>query len=87
MCEDLLRKLSPLRFIKRLVEAEDSPASFEAVPSHLQFIHRMDVLNVQFDAGSIWCLRSPHVQIFVSPCLKVECVIAVVEVCYLRQEM
>lgn len=61
MREDLFRKLAPLCIIKGFVEAEDPPASFQTVPCHLQLIHRMHVLNVHFDAGPIWRLRSPHV--------------------------
>ena len=80
MSEHLLRQLSPLCIIESFVKAQQPPASLQTIPCQLQFVHRVDVLDMQLDARSVGRLRSPHVQVFVTPGLEVECVVAVVQV-------
>ena len=71
MCENLLCQPAPLTLVERLVKAEDTAASLEAVPRHLQLVHGVYILYVHLDTRSIWCLRGPEVEIFVSPSFKV----------------
>ena len=80
VCEDLLREPAPLALVERLVEAQEPPAAFEAVAGHLELVHRVHVLHVKLDAGAVWSLGSPHVEILVPPRFEVERVVAVVEV-------
>ena len=81
MSEHLLDKLAPLRLVKRSVKAEDSPRALQAISSHLQLIHGMDVLDVELHARAIRRFCCPHVQVFMTPRLKIQSVIAIVEVC------
>lgn len=78
MCEDLLCQPTPLRLVEGLVEAQQPSASLQTVAGHLQLVHCVDVLYVHLDAWAIWCLRSPHVEVLMSPRLKVYRVVAVV---------
>ena len=80
MCEDLLREAAPFRLVKRLVKAQEPSAALEAVSSHLQLVHRVHVLHMHLDTRAVRGLRRPEVQVFVSPRLEVERVVAVVEV-------
>ena len=87
MRENLFCQTTPLRFIKTGIKAQETSASFEAIASHLELVHGMDILYVHFDRGAVGSLGSPHVQILVPPSLKIEGVIAVVKVGELRQEV
>ena len=71
MREHLLRQLSPLRIIESFVKAQQSAASFQTIPRKLQFVHRVDILDMQLDARSIGGLCSPHVEVFVTSGFKV----------------
>ena len=81
MSEHLLDKLAPLRLVKRSVKAEDAPRALQAISSHLQLVHGMDVLDVELHARAIRRFCCPHVQVFMTPGLKIQSVIAVVEIC------
>ena len=87
MREDLLRELPPLALVERAVKAEQAAAALEAVARHLQFVHGVNVLDVQLDAGTIWRLCRPHVQIFVPSCLEIQRIVAIVKVCQFGKEM
>ncbi len=87
MCEDLLGELPPLALIELLREVQDTTAALEAVASHFKFVHGVDVLDVHLDARTVRRLRCPYVEILVATCLKVEGVVAVVQVCELGQEI
>lgn len=78
MREQLLCQTSPLGIIEALVKAQQPTAPLEAIPRHLQLVHRMHILDVQLDARSVRRLRGPHVQVLVPPRLKVKRVIAIV---------
>ena len=61
MREDLLGQLSPLAFVKCLVETKYTSAPLQTVACHLELVHRMDVLHVHLDTRAVWCLRGPKV--------------------------
>ena len=46
MREDLLGQLSPLAFVKCVVETKYTSAPLQTVACHLELVHSMDVLNV-----------------------------------------
>ena len=80
MREKFFRQSSPLGLLERLIKAQQPPASFQAIARHLQFVHRVDILDVKFDAWTIRSFCYPHVQIFMSACFEIQRVIAVMEV-------
>ena len=84
MREHLLRELSPLALVKRLVEAQDPSAPLETVARHFELVHGVDVLHVHFDARSVRRLRRPQVEVFMSAGLEVQGVVTIVEVGKLR---
>ena len=71
MCEYFFRKLSPFRLVQTLVEADYPATALEAVASHLELVHCVDILHMHLDAWTIRRLRGPEIQIFVSSCFKV----------------
>ena len=87
MCEQFLREPSPLRLFKRRVEADNPATTLETVPRHLELVHRVHVLHVQLDARPIRRLGRPEVQVLVPPRLKVERVVARVEVGQFGQQV
>ena len=80
MREHLFRQPSPLALVKCRIETDNSPTALQAVASHLQLVHRMDVLYMHPYAGPVGTLHRPHVQIFVPSCLEEQRVIAIVQV-------
>ena len=87
MREHLLREPPPLALIKRLIKAHDPAAALQAVPRHLELVHRVHVLDVQLEARPVRRLRRPEVQILVPPRLEVERVVAVVQIRELGEEV
>lgn len=87
MCEHLFRQSSPLSLFKRFVEAENAPATLQAIAGHFEFVHRVHVLNQHFNARSIWCFCCPEVEVLMSPRFKIKCVVAVVEISEFGKEM
>lgn len=83
----LLREAPPLALVKRLVETNDAAAALQAVPCHLELIHRVHVLDVHLETRPVRCLRRPEIQVLVPPRLEVECVVAVVQVRELGEEV
>ena len=61
MREDLLRQPTPRRFLKALVEAQDSPAAFETISRHLELVHGVYILHMHLYARPIGCLCRPEV--------------------------
>ena len=80
MREQLLCELTPLGIVEGLVKAQNTPTTLQAVARHFEFVHGMNILDVQLDARSIWCLRSPQVQVFMPTRLKVKGIVTIVEV-------
>ena len=80
MGKNLLRQLSPLALVKRLVKAEDSPTPLETIASHFKLVHGMNILHMQLDARTVRRLCSPHIQIFMPTRFKIEGVVAIMEV-------
>jgi hypothetical protein len=72
MCEQLFRQSSPLRLLKRRVEAQDPTTPLETIPGHLELVHRVHVLHVELDARPIRRLGRPEVQVLVPTRLKVQ---------------
>ena len=87
MREQLFCQPSPLCLIKSLVKRQQPSASLQAVSSHFQLVHRVDILYVHLDTWAIRCLRGPHVEVFMSPCLEIYRVVAVVQVGEFGQEI
>jgi hypothetical protein len=87
MCEQLFRQSTPFCLLERRIETQDPSTALEAVPCHLELVHRMHVLHVQLDARSIRCLGCPEVQVLVSPRLKIECVVTRVQICEFGQQV
>lgn len=87
MREDLLGQPPPLRLIEALVKAHDPPAALQAVPRHLELVHRVDVLDVQLDARPVRRLRCPHIQILMPAGFEIQRVVAVVQVGKLGEEV
>lgn len=87
MREDLLGELPPLALIELLREAQHATAALEAVSSHFELVHGVDILHVHLDTWTIRRFGCPHVEILVATCLEVQCIVAVVKVCQLRQEV
>lgn len=85
--EQLLQQLPLLLSLPLAVEHTDTPTSLQTVTGHLELVHRMNVLNVTLDAGSVGRTRSPHVQVLVTASLEVEGVRARVKVRELVQEV
>ena len=75
MCEQLFRQSSPLRLLKRRIEAQDPTTALETIPRHFELVHRVHVLYVQLDARPIWRLGCPKVQVLMPTRLKVERII------------
>ena len=71
MCEDLLREPAPLCLVECLVKAQQPAAALQTVAGHLELVHGMDILDVQFDRRSIRRLGRPHIQILVPPSFEV----------------
>ena len=86
MCKDLLRQPAPLCLVKGLVKAQQSPAALQTVAGHLQLVHGVNVLDVQLYARPVRSFGCPHIQVFMSTRLKVQRVVAVIQVCELGQE-
>ena len=80
MREEFFRQFSPLGLLECPIKAQQPSAPLQTVTGHFQLVHRVDVLDVKFDAWTIRSFRSPHVQIFVSACFEIQCVVAIVEV-------
>jgi hypothetical protein len=76
MCEQLFRQSPPFCFLKRCIEAQDPTTALETIPGHLELVHRVHVLYVQFDTRSVRRLGRPEVQVLMSARLKVERVVA-----------
>jgi hypothetical protein len=87
MRENFLDQLAPFALLKSLIETQDPPASFQTIPRHLQFVHRMHILYMHLETWSIRRFRRPHVQIFVSPCFEIQRVVAVVQIRKLGKKM
>ena len=75
VCEQLFRQSSPLRLLKRRIEAQDPATALETVPSHLELVHRVHVLYVQLDARPVRRLGRPEVQVLMPPRFQVERVV------------
>ena len=86
MREQLLCELTPLGIVEGLVKAQNTPTALQAVARHFEFVHGMNILDVQLDARSIRCLRSPHVQVFMPTRFKIECVVAIMKIRELREK-
>lgn len=71
MCKQLFRQPSPLRLLKRRIEAQDPTTALETITGHLELVHRMHVLHMQLDARPIRRLGCPEVQVLVPTSLKV----------------
>jgi hypothetical protein len=80
MCEQFLRQPTPLRLLERRIETHNPAAALETIPRHLELIHRVHILHVQLDARPIRRLGGPKVQVLVPTRLKVERVVARVEI-------
>ena len=87
MCEHLLRQPAPLSLLERLVKAQEPPAALQAVPGHLELVHRVHILDKHLDAWAVWCFCGPEVQIFVPPRFEVKRVVAVVQISELGEEV
>ena len=72
MCEQLFRQSSPLSLLKRRIEAQDPTTALEAIPSHLELVHRVHILYVQLDARPIRRFGRPEVQVLVPTRFKVQ---------------
>jgi hypothetical protein len=62
------------------VKYANAPRALEAVARHLELVHGVDVLHVELGRGSIGRTGHPEVQVFVFSGLKVERVVARVQV-------
>lgn len=87
MREHLLQQLPLLLGVPLAIKHTDPSAPLETVSSHLQLVHRVDVLHVALDTRSVWCPRCPHVEVLVSACFKVEGIVAAVQVGELVEEV
>jgi hypothetical protein len=72
MCEQLFRQSSPLRLLKRRIEAQDPATALETVSGHFKLVHRVHVLYVQLDARPVRRFGRPEIQILMPTRLKVE---------------
>lgn len=86
VCKDFFGQPPPLALVECFVEAQNTTAPLQTIACHLEFVHGMDVLDMQLDAWAIWGLCGPHVEVFVSTCFEIQCVVAVVEVGKFREE-
>lgn len=87
LSENLLGQPPPLRFVEPLIKAQNTPTTLETISSHLELIHRMHILNMHFYTGSVRRFGSPEVQIFMSSRLKIQRVIAIVQICELWDQV
>lgn len=85
--QHLPQQLPLLITIPTSVEANETSASLQTVPRHLQLIHRVDVLHVTLDRRTVRRSGKPEVKIFVTTSFKVEGVVARVKVGELVDEM
>jgi hypothetical protein len=85
--KDLLSELAPLGVIEAAVKAQDPPAALQAIASHLELVHGMNVLNMELDRRAVWSFSSPHVEIFVPPGFEIDGVVTIVQVGELWQEV
>ena len=51
--EQLLCELTPLGIVEGLVKAQNTPTTLQAVARHFEFVHGMNILDVQLDARSV----------------------------------
>ncbi|KAI3482422.1 hypothetical protein L1887_54980 [Cichorium endivia] len=77
--EHLLDERPVRLLVKLLVETENRARALETVAGHLELVHGVNVLHLELGRRSIGRLGRPHVQILALPRLKVERVVAVVE--------
>lgn len=78
--EQLLDDAQMRRAVKRRREAEHRPRAAQAVADKVQLLHRVHVLEVELYGGAVGRLRQPEVEVLLLAGLKVEDVVAVVEV-------
>jgi hypothetical protein len=71
---------SPLLLLPLPIKHADPPAPLEAVPRHLELVHRVQVLHVALRRGPVGRAREPEVEVLVSSRLEVERVVARVQV-------
>jgi len=67
MSEQFFDQSSPLSRVKCSIETQQPSTPLQAISRHLQFIHRVHILDVHLDAWSIRHFGRPKVQVFVSP--------------------
>jgi hypothetical protein len=87
MTQHLLHQPSPLLLLPLPIKHADPPAPLEAVPRHLELVHRVQVLHVALRRGPVGRAREPEVEVLVSSRLEVERVVARVQVGELVEEL
>lgn len=87
MTEHFPHQTPALLALPRAVKDDQPPAPLETVARHLELVHRVQVLHVAFDARAVRRARQPEVKVFMSACLKVERVVARVQVGELIQQV
>lgn len=65
MHQDLLDQLHMRTLIKQLVKHDNRTRPFEAVASHFQLIHRVNVENVEANRGTVWRFGGPQIQVVI----------------------
>lgn len=71
MSQELLAESLPLGSLPVSVKRNQTPTTLQAVSSHLQFIHSVNVLDVTFHTGAIGTTRDPQVEVLVTTSLEV----------------
>jgi hypothetical protein len=74
MGEHLLEKLPVLVLVPCAVKAYETAAPLQTVASHLELVHGVNVLHMALDRGAVGRTRGPHVEVLVTPSLKVHSV-------------
>ena len=68
--------------VKRGIEGEDGPRSFQTIAGEIEFIHCMKVLNVKLDRRTIGRLAHPRVEVFAFASFEEEDIVAIVQFGY-----
>lgn len=87
MTQHLLHQPPPLLLLPLPIKHADAPAPLEAVPRHLELVHRVQVLHVALRRRAVRRAREPEVEVLVSSRFEVERVVARVQVGELVEEM
>jgi hypothetical protein len=58
------------------IEGQKGTGILQAVTCKLEFIHGVNVLYGEFDAGTLWRFHDPHKEVSLLPCLQEDAIIA-----------